>query len=116
MELSLDTAAEYLRSRRIAFRSIHQLAGGVSNTVLQVDQDEGQSFILKQSLPKLRVKDEWVADRSRIFREIGALVDLASFMKGLPKLLWVDESNYLFAITSVTARPCKNFLLEEQIK
>ena len=44
------------------------LAGGVSNAVVLVE-DGDQRIVLKQSLPRLRVRDEWLADRARVLRE-----------------------------------------------
>ena len=102
MELSVETAAGYLRRRGILLKSVHELGGGVSNVVLQVEPVEGEPFVLKQALPRLRVNEEWVAERSRIFREVNALQDSAGFLLSgsVPSVLWVDESNYLFAFAA----------------
>lgn len=49
-----------------------ELSGGVSNVVLAVTGGS-RSFICKQSLPRLRVADEWLADRGRVVAEAEAL-------------------------------------------
>src|SRR2546422_6939233 len=56
--------------------SIRELGGGVSNLVFLV---EGPKFrwVAKQSLEKLRVKDDWRSDRDRIYREAEAIQSLA---------------------------------------
>ena len=81
---------------------VRELGGGVSNRVLLVEAP-GNRFILKQSLGKLRVEDDWRADRSRIAREVAALRDAARFLPAgaAPEVLWTDEANFLFAMTAV---------------
>jgi 5-methylthioribose kinase len=103
IELSAENAVAYLRGRaeyasaeRLACR---ELGGGVSNTVI-LAETPNERFVVKQALPQLRVKDEWLADRGRIFRERDALVDAARLLpRGwVPEVLWSDEPNYLFAM------------------
>ena len=48
------------------------LRGGVSNVVLAVD-DGRQRLVVKQSLGRLRVRDEWFAPRERVIAEAAAL-------------------------------------------
>ncbi|HZN66629.1 MAG TPA: hypothetical protein VFB66_15170, partial [Tepidisphaeraceae bacterium] len=49
------------------------LAGGVSNKTVLVERSVGESWVIKQALPKLRVKVDWFSDPSRIRREAEAL-------------------------------------------
>ena len=60
--LSAANAAEYLKNRGmdLAAPRVTELGGGVSNTVLLVESD-GQAFVLKQALGKLRVQEDWFA-------------------------------------------------------
>lgn len=55
-----------LRHRDARFKA---LTGGVSSEIYRVD-DGDESFVVKRALPKLKVKDEWVAnvDRNRYER------------------------------------------------
>lgn len=78
--------------------SATELGGGVSNTVLLVEVP-GQRFILKQSLPRLRVGDEWLSERSRIFREVAGMRCLAGTIP-VPEILYEDRENYCFAMTA----------------
>ena len=116
MELSEKNAAQYLKSRGILAHRVTELGGGISNVVLLVETGE-QSFILKQSLSQLRVKDKWLADRSRIFGEMESLIDTASILpKGsVPEVLWADRANYLFAMTAVRGLCWKNELMAGRI-
>ena len=116
MELNEKNAAQYLKSRGIRANRVTELGGGISNVVLLVETGE-QSFILKQSLSQLRVKDQWLADRSRIFREMESLIDTASILpKGsVPEVLWADKANYLFAMTAVRGLCWKNELMAGRI-
>jgi hypothetical protein len=56
--------------------SIEELGWGISNVVIKVSTPI-DCFVFKQSLPKLRVKDDWPFDRRRIFveRDCMALLD-----------------------------------------
>ncbi len=89
--------AERQRVERPAVATL--LGGGVSNTVVLVE-DTRQRTILKQSLPQLRVRDEWLADRSRIVREWESMVALGQVLPAgrLPKLLFHDPDRYLYAM------------------
>ena len=80
------------------------LGGGVSNTVLLVTTADGR-FVLKQSLPKLRVQQDWFSGRGRIFRESAAIRVLAPLLPdgAVPKVLFEDRENYCFAMTAAAA-------------
>jgi 5-methylthioribose kinase len=105
-ELTQKNAAGYLERRgiRLATPRISELGGGVSNTVLLVESDAGR-LVLKQALAKLRVEQDWRADRERIFRESAALRKLAQqFPEGaLPTVVFEDHDNFLYAMTAATA-------------
>ncbi len=123
LELSADNVAAYLRQRAeyasLGKLQCGELGGGVSNTVILVETP-GERFIVKQALPQLRVKDEWLADRSRIFRERDALEDVTRLLpRGwVPEVLWSDEPNYLFAMRAaeLPGESWKNRLLEGKIE
>jgi 5-methylthioribose kinase len=106
-DLQADNAAEYLRSRGIPGepRTITEMGGGVSNTVLMVELGD-RRFVLKQSLGKLRVQDDWFSDRARIFRESSAMRWLAPRLTpgGVPEIFFEDRENCLFAMS---AAPCE---------
>lgn len=77
------------------------LGGGVSNTVMLVES-ASERFILKQALSKLRVEQDWYSDRDRIFRESEALRRVAGLLPEdcVPRVLFEDRGNYLFAMTA----------------
>jgi aminoglycoside phosphotransferase (APT) family kinase protein len=102
--LSAGSAAEYLAGRGIAAESARELGGGVSNTVVLVETANSGRFIVKQALPQLRVADEWLAERSRIFRERDGLVDAARLLPPgwVPRVLWSDDENFLYAMEAVS--------------
>jgi len=101
MELTAEGCADYLARRGERAISIRELGGGVSNRVLLVETSS-ERYVLKQSLDRLRVADEWLADRSRIFRECQGLCDAARFLPAgsVPRVLWSDEANFLFATSA----------------
>ena len=104
-ELNPANAADYLASRGMILTAplIHELGGGISNTVLLIES-AGQRFVLKQSLGKLRVEQEWLAGRDRIFRESSALQRLAALLPkdSLPQVLFVDRENFTFAMSAAS--------------
>jgi 5-methylthioribose kinase len=84
--------------------AIRELGGGVSNIVLLVEWPEKpeRRWVAKQSLGKLRVKDDWRSDRERIFREAGAIQALAPVLGdgATPQVISVDRNNYCFVMTA----------------
>lgn len=85
------------------------LGGGVSNNVVLVE-DGSLRIVLKQSIPRLRVRDEWLADRSRIFREWDAIEALGPVLpRGrLPELLFRDDARFLYAMRAASGQ-CRDW-------
>jgi 5-methylthioribose kinase len=114
VELTPSTAIEYLAARGVCPLRVSELAGGVSNIVLLVETDSAR-FVLKQSLPQLRVEQHWLSDRSRIWREAAALEAVAPHLPAgaVPAVLFRDDDSYLFAMTAapVASEPWKSVLL-----
>ncbi len=121
MDLSAENAAAYLRERGAtkAEPRIRELGGGVSNTVLLVESD-GRRFVLKQALGRLRVAEEWLSDRQRVFRESAALEKLEPYLPqgSLPKVLFEDRDNFLYAMSAAPegSASWKDLLLEGEIR
>ena len=103
-ELSAGGVGEYLARRGVDVLSATELGGGVSNLVVLVETPGGRA-VLKQSLEKLRVEEEWRSDRGRIFREAQAMRALAPLLPegAVPEVLFEDAPNYLFAMTGAPA-------------
>ena len=121
LELDEITVRDYLADRGeplSAHATVRELGGGVSNTVLYVT-DRERRFVLKQALPQLRVKDEWLADRSRIRRERDALLASAKLLPPgwVPHVLWSDDANYLYAMEAfaLDAESWKDKLLRGEL-
>jgi 5-methylthioribose kinase len=104
VELDLRSAPDYVAEKcrlEAASVSVRQLAGGVSNTVLLVEHPCGR-FVLKQSLPKLRVQQDWLSDRERIVKEASSLSLLYRHLPqgSVPEILFSDPDNYAYAMTA----------------
>lgn len=104
-DLDPTSARDYLAARLgipAATISVAELPGGVSNLVFRATIDGQPDLILKQSLHKLRVKEDWFSDRARIYREMDALKLLAPLAPAgsLPTVLFEDRDEYLFAMTA----------------
>ena len=115
--LSPDSLREYLIAREQlgvdAPVEVTELRGGVSSVVLAATAP-GLRVAVKQSLPRLRVTDEWLADQTRALTEVEALRLCGRLTPDdVPRLLDVDEEALAFTIELAPAgwRPWKELLL-----
>lgn len=112
----------YLRgTRRIgqketpAFRT---LRGGVSNKTVLLQREDGSRWVLKQALPKLRVKADWFSDPARIHVEALALRYLPRVAppNSTPELLFENAPQHLYPKKICTSMfsnlEAQNFLLD----
>lgn len=117
--LSGASAPAYLAKRGIAgdFRC-RELGGGISNIVVLAESEQ-QRLVLKQALPQLRVADEWLAERSRIFRERDGLLAAAEILPAgwVPRVRWSDDAEFLFAMEALStdAESWKDELLRGEL-
>ena len=97
--------------------SVRELGGGVSNIVLLVEWpgNPERRWVIKQSLGKLRVKDDWRSERSRIYREAEAIRALRPVLgpAALPEVIHIDSENFLYIMTAapVGSQVWKDLLL-----
>ena len=111
--LTTENAVSYLAERGLiapaAARMVaaELLGGGVSNVVVRVNpsDSDGSALVLKQSLPKLRVEEDWFADRERIYRERAGIDWLAGALPhgAIPQVVDEDRENFLFVMTAAPA-------------
>jgi 5-methylthioribose kinase len=97
--------------------AVRELGGGVSNIVLLVEWpgDAERGWVVKQSLGKLRVKDDWRSERSRIIREAASIQVLGPVLgpAAVPRVIHIDRENFLFVMTAAPrgSRTWKELLL-----
>jgi len=86
------------------------LAGGVSNRTVLVERPNGQAWVLKQALEKLRVKADWFSDPRRIEREALGMQRLAELAPSgaIARLIFLDPSHHLLAMEAVP-KPHENW-------
>jgi 5-methylthioribose kinase len=123
--LDATTAETYLRqSGRIDAGesvTVRELTGGVSNVVLLIERTSPGAlgspslparFVIKQSRPQLRVPQPWFCSVERNWREVEVLDECYRALVGhpagdtnvcVPKLLFSDRENFLFAMTAAPA-------------
>src|SRR5262245_28338943 len=112
LELTAENAGEYIVRRGFVAPGpvrVTELADGVSNAVLSVEAG-GQRFVLKQSRPRLRTRDDWFSDLDRVWRERDVLRYLAPLLPpgAVPEVLFDDPENYAFAMSHVP-EPFRNW-------
>src|SRR3569832_788699 len=111
LDLGPENLIDYLRengrlSADVALRSSAEiLSGGVSNVVMRVSVPDGRDFVVKQSRAQLRTKAEWFSQPERIWRERDVLEVLSRVTPPglIPKLLFEDRDNFLFAMEAIPA-------------
>ena len=120
--LTPGTLGDYLAERGLtadpAALTIRELGGGVSNFVLLIE-GPGIRWVAKQSLGKLRVKDDWRSSRDRVFREASAIQLLGRVLDGaVPQVVHVDRANFLYLMTAAPEGSVmwKKSLLEGQVR
>jgi 5-methylthioribose kinase len=74
------------------------LSGGVSSEIYLVE-DGSDRFVVKRALPKLKVKDSWLADVNRNRHEAAYLSYVASFRpQNVPRLRYVNVDRGYFCM------------------
>ncbi|HEV2296671.1 MAG TPA: aminoglycoside phosphotransferase family protein [Tepidisphaeraceae bacterium] len=102
-----DQLVDYLReSGRIEAHEspiVRTLGGGVSNRTVWVQRPSGEAWVLKQSLPKLRVEVDWYSDPARIRREALGLSWLERLAPPgtITPLMFEDPAHNLLAMQAV---------------
>lgn len=123
--LSESNAVDYLLGEGLVSHqqagsaSVRELGGGVSNIVVRVDfAGRSDGVVIKQSLPRLRVEQEWLADQARIHREAAVLRYLEGVLPPLtlPSVVHEDPDNFLFVMTAANQpRTWKDDLLSGRV-
>jgi aminoglycoside phosphotransferase (APT) family kinase protein len=82
---------------------VRPLSGGVSNRTLLVRRAGGESWVVKQALPKLRVAVDWFSDPARIQREAAGMRWLYELAPpgAVPRLIFEDRDCHLLAMEAV---------------
>jgi aminoglycoside phosphotransferase (APT) family kinase protein len=98
---------------------IRVLKGGVSNRTVHVARRDGEAWVLKQALRRLRVEVEWLSAPERIGREALGMRWLAELLPqgSVPALVFEDSGPHLLAMTAVPEphRSWKSMLLAGEL-
>ncbi|MGH9432870.1 MAG: phosphotransferase, partial [Terriglobia bacterium] len=123
--LTTENARDYLADAGIVSPegelTVQGLGGGVSNIVLLLEgpAESGPRWVMKQSLGKLRVKDDWRSGRERTFREAESIQKLHAVLPrgSVPEIIYVDCQNFIFIMTAApSGSPTwKDLLLSGQV-
>lgn len=101
--LSCESVVAYLRGRGVLASDdtpvARLLGGGVSNVVIAVEASN-RSVVVKQSLGRLNVAEEWFADRDRVLAEADALELVARVTPhAVPAVMDVDRSRHAITMS-----------------
>jgi 5-methylthioribose kinase len=105
--LDPNNVDDYLRvARRIKPDTkvrVELLGGGVSNIVLRVEPVGSPPFVIKQARERLRTEAAWFSRLDRIWREMAVLAVVSRILPAgaVPRILFEDRENYLFAMEAV---------------
>jgi len=78
------------------------LSGGVSNRTVLVRRPDGEAWVIKQALTRLRVAAEWTSDPRRVHREAAGLRCLARIAPdAVAPFVFEDFTHHLFAMQAV---------------
>jgi hypothetical protein len=108
-----ESLLTYLRSGKWIGRDeipeVRVLHGGVSNKTVLVQRD-GDAWVLKQALAKLRVPVDWFSDPMRIHREASALrwLERLAPAGSAPRLVFEDFEHHVLCMDAV-AEPHENW-------
>ncbi len=83
--------------------NVRILAGGVSNKTVLVERKADPDLVIKQALAKLRVKEDWFSDPSRIHREAEGirLLEKVAPAGMIPPLIFEDEQHHVLGMAAV---------------
>ncbi len=84
---------------------VELLGGGVSNVVLRVEPEGSLPFVIKQARERLRTEAAWFSRLDRIWREMAVMAVVSRLLPAgaVPRILFEDRENYLFAMEAVDA-------------
>ena len=79
------------------------LTGGVSNRTVFISAAGGDSFIVKQALAKLNVKEDWFSRPERIFVEARALDELPNLIpvSSIPAFIFEDKEQFILIMQAI---------------
>ncbi|MDA0734107.1 MAG: phosphotransferase [Chloroflexi bacterium] len=106
--IDVSNVVDYLSFRGLIrpndVTSVQSLGWGVSNTLVKVSTQD-DCMVVKQSLPKLRVAEDWFADQGRILRERACIDTLGAILPAgiLPTIRYEDADNFLFVMSCAPA-------------
>lgn len=106
--LSVENAVEYLRSIGHLPQgdvTVRELAGGVSNVVIEV-RSPIDAVVIKQALPRLNVKDEWLAKVERLQSEVDCLRLLEGALPpgSVPAFRFFDADRFIYGMNAISDR------------
>ena len=114
----------YLRARGVTGPheelAMTVLKGGVSNRTVLLERPEGEAWVLKQALAKLRVAVDWFSSPERIHYEALGMQFLARYAPpgSITPLVFEDETEHILAMQAVP-QPHENWktmLLQGKLK
>jgi 5-methylthioribose kinase len=120
---NFDALRDYLTARGTVksggAMSFTNLCGGVSNRTVKVTWADGQAWVLKQALAKLRVQVDWFSSPERIGVEARALRRLNQLAPAgsTPCFIFEDMANHLMGMEAIPEEHenWKSVLLSRQI-
>ena len=82
------------------FTNLH---GGVSNRTVLIQKPDGNGWVVKQALEKLRVKEDWYSKPERIHHEANGIRELAFLTPegSIPKFIYENKAQHILIMEAV---------------
>lgn len=102
-----DDLIQYLRTRGHIGPdeepTSRMLTGGVSNRTVLVERLNGDAWVIKQALAKLRVQVDWFSDPSRVHREAAGIRWLGRILppEQIPQPIFEDRDEHIIGMSAV---------------
>lgn len=101
---SLETYLKYIgKTGNNGDFKIELLTGGVSNKTVLLTWQNGNQWVVKQALDKLRVREDWFCDENRILTEYDGFRWFSKVLPEgtVPQVVFFDKEHHVLCMTAV---------------
>ncbi len=103
MNLSKEALPAYLKRKKLSQRealTVRQIGDGQKNLIYHVSDSE-ETWLIKQALSRVQIKERWWVDRRRVFAEKTCIEILAQILPPdvIPDIILEDRTDFILVTT-----------------